>query len=277
VTIVGRLPHLPIHGSASLIELFQQRGPLIQPVQRDVRDCRRGFKPVLGSDSDIGIRHHGSRSVRRSGITQDFPNPRGSELGPNRVIRRTKETTEWTRASGASLRSERKGEAKVPRNDRGLGILLLSEMVHDRTHERPVPGIARIRFHGDVRDRRRGCREGHPMHRMGVSQRANNGDSVQDLRDPRKDLADPHARDRRSDGPQFSPDFDRSVRFRVECLELAGRSPQIQQNAAFGLAEAGQRRGGGCLNGRMGRQIGQRQPKGGKSPRVQEFSSRDLM
>ena len=71
-----------------------------------------------------------------------------------------------------------------------------------------------------------------------MGQRPEDRDAIEQPADPGQNFTDAHAREGRRDGTKLTAYFERRIRFRVERFELAGRSPEVKQDAPFRLAES---------------------------------------
>ena len=117
------------------------------------------------------------------------------------------------------------------RGSAGLLSVPLGQVVDDRADERPLPAVAVPGLQRDVGRRYAGGRERGPVDRVRVGERPNDGDSVEQPGRLREDLADPDAGDACRDAPQLAADLGRGVRLWVPRLELAGRAPQVEEDA----------------------------------------------
>ena len=182
------------------------------------------------------------------------------EFSPHRVVGRAQESSEragpFVRTRAGALHP---GQPDTDRRPEGpvLAVGSFVQKIQHAAEERPVIRVTLAALEiGRLEIPRQ--RVGGVVERPGMRHRPDHRAAIQHLRGHRQQLVDPHAGELRGDRSEFAADLFRSVRFRVERVELAPGAVDVEQDAVLGTAkgrfEPGRRNG---FRGRQNRAAGQ--------------------
>ena len=164
----------------------------------------------------------------------DGPLPR--EVGPERIVAVAEERAVWPRLIGrTAVRTESPRQADVSwKRWRAFASASRVEIVHDRTHERPLLGRARHRLQRDAVSRHSRHHVGTAVNRVFMRHRPHDSQSIRDAGDLRQPFADLQTGDGRVDGFHLTLNLSRGERLGIERLMLRRRPEQKDEDARLG-------------------------------------------
>ena len=234
-------PLVRLQVAAGLVELSEQRTPQIQPRRVLRRQARAGQLQLVGRpDAEERI-----LECLASADLRGQRRPFRGEFGVDRVVAHAEH-----RAVGSGqrrilvLRSHHERQRDIARQRRHLSIASpISEVIHERTDERPLPLVPRLGLDLGIDLGNAGRGVDGAVQRIGMRQRADHRQAIHDPSDLGQSLADVDSRHAGRNRLQLPLNLGRRLRLGIERLVLRRRAVLVDQDARLGLAELGRSNG----------------------------------